>query len=893
MKSLYFVLICLIVISDNANSSNAEHLPKTQKEPIIEGEGPRKLAGDDNYIIIYFNQEVTYEKYQDEYKNNISKIMIDDAEQDLTSQFTIPLNKGLKVYFEGIINSFGYFFNGDDDDNAQFISSIDFSHFDWSKFDDMTLLFAKCYALTSIDFSNFDLSKVTDMRYMFYCCTSLKSVILPENLQNVVDMSYMFNFCYSLKSIDFSKIDLSKVTDMDKMFQYCISLESVILPEKLQNVIDMNYMFFDCHSLKSIDLSKSDLSNVINMDSMFFNCTSLESVTLPESLTNVKDMDLMFYRCSSLKSIDLSNISLTKVTGMQSMFSHCKSLESVIFPKSSPENIEDMNSLMRSCTSLTSIDLSMFTLSENTTIKGLIEGCDSLVAIDLPIFDFETYQFVINLKIDPGDLHLKYLSLKWFSGESSDFAKLLSQLSDLYGLNSFSVCTIDKEIIQSIQTQFNKQKKEVELEFCCNYTECRLTKDPNYILVNFNKKCTYVNGFKNNYRPNIYSIVLDGVEREKNEQLDVKKGSKMKIHFTAPLTDFSNFFSSQYDTNVKNIISMDFSNFNSSLIDKFSSSFKGCTSLQSFDFSSFTISSETDISNMFEDCSSLAAINLSNFDLTNNEINNIFKNLGQIRYLNLLNYLGETKDIYTFLNNLRDLSKSQRFICLDESQFNDVDSYYKESNNGESIENEFEICCNFDFEDYKCGYLLVSFITESTYENGFENEYRANIDKIILNGVEKTKNEALEIPAGSKMKIYFSSVPSSFKEFFSADNDNNTVNIDSIDFSHMDLSEVTDMSYLFDGCTSLESVTFPKNTPKAINNIQDIFSGCSTIKSIDLSNFIIPAEAKFTSMFSGCKKLIAIDLPKISTFTGETLISLFDDDETPPLKYMGWTPSHR
>ena len=427
----------------------------------------------------------------------------------------------------------------------------------------------------------------------------------------------------------------------------------------------------------------------------------------------------------------------------------------------------------------------------------------------------------------------------------------------------------------------------MELEFCCNYTECRLTKEPNYILVNFNKKCTYVNGFENNYRPNIYSIVLDGVEREKNEQLDVKKGSKMKIHFTAPLTDFSNFFSSQYDTNVKNIISMDFSNFNSSLIDKFSSSFKGCTSLQSFDFSSFTISSETDISNMFEDCSSLAAINLSNFDLTNNEINNIFKNLGQIRYVNLLNYSGKTKDIYTFLNNLRDLSNSQRFICLDETQFNDVDSYYKESNNGESIENEFEICCNFDFEDFKCGYLLVSFITESTYENGFENEYRANIDKIILNGVKKTKNEALEIPAGSKMKIYFSSVPSSFKEFFSADNDDNAENIDSIDFSHMDLSEVTDMSYLFDGCTSLESVTFPKNTPKAINNIQDIFSGCSKIKSIDLSNFIITAEAKFTSMFSGCEKLIAIDLPKISTFTGETFLSLFDEDETPPLKYMG------
>ena len=35
MKLLYFVLICLVAISHNANSSNTEYLSETQKEPFL------------------------------------------------------------------------------------------------------------------------------------------------------------------------------------------------------------------------------------------------------------------------------------------------------------------------------------------------------------------------------------------------------------------------------------------------------------------------------------------------------------------------------------------------------------------------------------------------------------------------------------------------------------------------------------------------------------------------------------------------------------------------------------------------------------------------------------------------------------------------------------------
>ena len=149
------------------------------------------------------------------------------------------------------------------------------------------------------------------------------------------------------------------------------------------------------------------------------------------------------------------------------------------------------------------------------------------------------------------------------------------------------------------------------------------------------------------------------------------------------------------------------------------------------------------------------------------------------------------------------------------------------------------------------------------------------------------------------MKIYFSSVPSNFNNFFNIKYDNNVVNIDSIDFSHIDLSKVTEMISLLQGCSSLESITFSKYTPIFLNSMEGTFSGCSAIKSIDLSNFILPYVSY--PLFSGCDNLIAVDLPKILKLTTNpfmpsvffvTLFSSSSSYYSPPatsqlkLKYM-------
>ena len=110
MKLLYFVLICLVAISHNANSSNTEYLSETQKEPVFEGGEQRKLQEEKNYIIIYYNGEITYNKFLNEKRYNISKIVLGGDEKGLEEQFTISSSSGLEVHFNEVIKSLNYFF---------------------------------------------------------------------------------------------------------------------------------------------------------------------------------------------------------------------------------------------------------------------------------------------------------------------------------------------------------------------------------------------------------------------------------------------------------------------------------------------------------------------------------------------------------------------------------------------------------------------------------------------------------------------------------------------------------------------------------------------------------------------------------------------------------------
>ena len=93
--------------------------------------------------------------------------------------------------------------------------------------------------------------------------------------------------------------------------------------------------------------------------------------------------------------------------------------------------------------------------------------------------------------------------------------------------------------------------------------------------------------FKTNNRAGLRFIEYDNKNYIKNEKLVINANTEIKIYISSDITNLESYFDSEIDTNVVNIISVDLSNFNSSLITNLNNMFKGCTSITNINFSNF------------------------------------------------------------------------------------------------------------------------------------------------------------------------------------------------------------------------------------------------------------------------------------------------------------------
>ena len=111
-------------------------------------------------------------------------------------------------------------------------------------------MFRDCFNLKSIDISHFNTSKIQNMNGMFFQCNSLEFLELGNlNTSSVTDMSQMFYGCYSLKSLNLNSFNTVNVQAncFNEMFfnttilKYCINDEiSEEIKNQLSSFIEMN-----------------------------------------------------------------------------------------------------------------------------------------------------------------------------------------------------------------------------------------------------------------------------------------------------------------------------------------------------------------------------------------------------------------------------------------------------------------------------------------------------------------------------------------------------------------------------------------------------------------------------------------------------------------------------
>lgn len=87
----------------------------------------------------------------------------------------------------------------------------------------------------------------------------------------------------------------------------------------------------------------------------------------------------------------------------------------------------------------------------------------------------------------------------------------------------------------------------------------------------------------------------------------------------------------------------------------------------------------------------------------------------------------------------------------------------------------------------------------------------------------------------------------------------------SLDLTKFDTSKVTNMSGMFQHCSSLISLDLSNFNTSNVTDMSYMFNGCSALTSLDLSNFNTSKVTIMENMFAYCDKLTSLDVTNFDT----------------------------
>ena len=91
-------------------------------------------------------------------------------------------------------------------------------------------------------------------------------------------------------------------------------------------------------------------------------------------------------------------------------------------------------------------------------------------------------------------------------------------------------------------------------------------------------------------------------------------------------------------------------------------------------------------------------------------------------------------------------------------------------------------------------------------------------------------------------------------------------NVENMDLTYLDTSQVTDMRYMFYGCQNLVYIIFgTKWNTSQVTNMYMMFCDCNNLTSLDLSNFDTKRVENMNTMFWDCSSLTSLDVSNFDT----------------------------
>lgn len=775
------------------------------------------------------------------------------------------------------------------------ISSVNLSSFNTSNVTDFSGMFYDCISLTGLDISNFDTSNATDTHDMFRACKNLKFVDLTNAVfSDNVDSANMLKDTEALKTINCSEtaydylvsnnvIDSSAVSIADLTFDkdflqqkikelnveriffttkapnntsdtFAISSDGTVLCSfssdfgntltiytlaegvKVKAPADCSDLFMDMEEITTVDFSGLDFSDTITMKNMFNGCSNLERFTLGNSDTSkVNNMCYMFANCSALSILDLSGLDTSNAANLNSMFAHCTKLLDVRLSNFNTKNAIDMSAMFLDCKLLTDLDLSNFRTRNVDTFRNMFKGCSSLKSVD--VSGFITTVALNFSSMFEGCSSLEYLNLSTFKVVSDGISEpdLAKMFKDCTALKTLYFNNLDISGLTDPESQI-----EHMFDSCDSLDTVYASEDV------FNAFITY-GGMSllaepgDDYRVLDIKMFKDYIDKigVKNINFDSEKPEGVIVNGT-PLNASGyvvGYFDKDEDTftvctktdNEEVILPSDCSDL-----------FSYLENLVCVRFYDIDTSQVTNMSSMFEGCTNLKSLYLEKFKLDNvTDMSNMFYGTTDITYLN------STKA--------------------------NLERYIKEG--GLVMKNEENISC-VDIND-----LRDVILSENIARVYFSREkpkslqgsgFALNSKGTLRGYVDENNNAFYVCPQDSSDKIGF---PEDCSYMFA--------DCDKLVYVELKVnSNITNMSHMFENCTSLETIVLGSYTANKTTDMSYMFSHCESLESINWSGHDIGNAENLSGLFSDCKSLTSVNLSKIITDKVSDMSNMFTNCES-------------
>ena len=632
----------------------------------------------------------------------------------------------------------------------------------------------------------------------------------------------------------------------------------------VKNTTLTRYWFLGNTEVNHVKLTDLDTTQVINMNSMFNGCTNLMKIELPVSKNKNIDLQMFLYNTAALEEIDLSIFDTSYVQNAANCFGYSKLSEI------------DLSTL-----DLGELEIAQYMFGDSKATSINLSGLKTNKLWDVK-FMFQRMPNLQNIILDGWDVSNVTEAFHMFSGNSAtsvDLSKLhFNSLTNAAGMFSSMA----------------------------NLTEVTLPKDTGKVVT--------FNGFFESDRS---LATINGLD-----YLD-----------TSSAEDFNYMF-----RGCSSLESIDVNKLDTSNVAATNSMFSGCSGLKDIQIDSIDVSKVTDMRRMFYYCASLEKLNLSgwaNTAVTSDACGSIFNldyklkeiEIGEnTRYiqnklleLNGTQLPGANGKWYSkttgreYAVNQIPTGVHDTYIAI--APFGNLDLAKLKANLGDA--NKLEVGTlealpeggsePVDVSTEQVGFIKLSIKDGTAYVVGLGEEpgaikvqslsqmltsSQSNIKSVILgeyikgltafNNLLLNCNQIEEVDISKLDLSNVTSANSIFKGCTSLKkvNISNPTTTNITDFSNvlsgtgieslsdvnmekLDMSACTDMQYFLSDCNQLETVRFPVLNTSKVTNLQYLLKGCTNLREANLNGLDTSAVTYVNYWMDGCINLVNVDISKL------------------------------